>query len=301
MAAGTIRPPPRLAFRSRRPQATPRQQSSESRGFIHKVPEGVFFMRQRGSMKYRPDLERFEAKLLLSAGGSSRATPLAHTAAAAHAAAAASDVGTSSAHASPSAKQKGPGGGTAGAGYFAYRITNPTYRLVHLKPPFLNVAVQAVKPVPGKTYNILFVVVRNGTGQTFTASDGITVRVPGKSGTRQEATPSFPLLTGNETWAPNQWVVLYILGRHYYPLSAQVAAGFQIQAGGRSSTMVPGPSGIFLRLKYDPATFAKTLDSIVAYGQGAQMGNGSALGMPDTDLNVLVSAGSSRIDFAGHF
>ncbi len=49
--------------------------------------------------------------------------------------------------------------------------------------------------------------------------------------------------------------------------------------------MIPGPSGIFLRLTYDPATFARTLDWIVAYGQGAQQGAGSALGLPDTAIN----------------
>ena len=101
--------------------------------------------------------------------------------------------------------------------------------------------------------------------------------------------------------AEDQWIVFYALSKKYYPLSPQVAAGFQLDAGGRSSTMVPGPSGIFLRLKYDPATFARTLDWIVAYGPGAEEGAGAALGLPDTAINELVAAKTHRIDFAGHF
>ena len=255
-------------------------------------------MHRRPIIKFRPDLEPFEAKRLLSAGGLA-----AHAHAAAHAdgTVAPAEHAAASPDSSLVGKEHGSGGGTAGAGYIAYRITNPTYRIVHLIPPFMNVPVQAAKPVPGKTYNVLFVVVKNGTGKTFTASDGLTVRVPGFTGTHRVTGNAFPVLTGNETWAPNQWIVFYVLGKHYYPMSPQVAAGFQLQAGGRSSTMVPGPSGIFLRLKYNPATFDKTLDWIVAYSQGAQLGNGSKLGMPDTAVNVLVSAGSTRIDFAGHF
>jgi hypothetical protein len=65
--------------------------------------------------------------------------------------------------------------------------------------------------------------------------------------------------------------------------------------------MIPGPSGIFLRLKYNPATFARTLDWIVAFGPGAEGGAGAKLGLPDTAINMLVSAKTQRIDFAGHF
>jgi hypothetical protein len=258
-------------------------------------------MRQRPLVKFHPCLERFEEKQLLSAspmtshaanlatGSKGSALHVAETRVAQRAAVKSThDAGT---------KRRG----TAGIGYIAYRITNPTYRQVNLRPPFQHVLVQNAKPVPGKTYNLLYVVVKNGTGKTFTASDGLTARIPGNSGNHAVKEKGFPILTGNEEWKPNQWIVLYILGHKYYPLSPQVAAAFQIQAGGRSSTMVPGPSGIFLRLKYNPATFAKTLDWIVAYGQGAQQGAGSALGMPDTAVNILVSAGTSRIDFAGHF
>jgi hypothetical protein len=96
-------------------------------------------------------------------------------------------------------------------------------------------------------------------------------------------------------------IVLYILSKKYYPLSPQVAAGFQVNLGGRSSTLVPGPSGIFLRLNYNPATFARTLDWIVAFGQGAQLGKGPKFGLPDTAINEFVSARTRRMDFGGRF
>ena len=121
---------------------------------------------------------------------------------------------------------------------------------------------------------MLQIAVRNGTGKTFTAADGLTVRVPGFTGTRHVPGNALPVLTGDEVWKPKTWIVFYILSKKYYPMSPQVAAGFQLQVGGRSSTLVPGPSAIFLRLKYDPATFASTLDWIVAYGQGAQLRHG---------------------------
>jgi hypothetical protein len=95
-------------------------------------------------------------------------------------------------------------------------------------------------------------------------------------------------------------MVFYVLTKKYYPVSF-VAGGFQFNLGGRSSTLVPGPSGIFLRLKYNPATFARTLDWIVAFGQGAQLGKGPKFGLPDTAINTFVSAKTQRIDFGGHF
>jgi hypothetical protein len=239
-------------------------------------------MRGRRTTSFRPDLERFEKKSLLSAG-----------AAAVHAA-----------EAHPAAK---PGIATPDAvttniaGYMTYRITAPTYRLVHLVPPFQQVLVQKAQPVPGRVYNVLFVVVQNNTAQTFTAANNFQVRLPGFTGSHRVAGSAFPVLTGNEVWKPKTWIVFYALSKIYYPLSPQIAAGFQLNAGGRSSTMVPGPSGIFLRLTYNPATFAKTLDWIVAYGQGAQTGNGPPLGIADTAINSLVSARTNRQDFAGHF
>ncbi len=78
----------------------------------------------------------------------------------------------------------------------------------------------------------------------------------------------FPILTGNEQWKPGQEFVFYVLTKKYYPMPSQVTSGFQFILGGASSIAIPGPSGIFLRLKYNPATFDRTLDSIVAFGQG---------------------------------
>ena len=84
---------------------------------------------------------------------------------------------------------------------------------------------------------------------------------------------AFPILTGNQQWAPGQIFVFYVLTKKYYPL-AQIPGGFQLDLNGRSSTLVPGPSGIFLRLKYNPAKFANQLNAIVAFGHGNQGGNG---------------------------
>jgi hypothetical protein len=243
-------------------------------------------MRRRPIAKFRPDLERFEPKQLLSAG------PAATHAARAHPAA------TSGLAAGGATPQLAPSTQT---GYLAYRITNPSGRPVNFFPPFLHVLVQRAQPVPGHVYNLLFIAVRNGTAKTFTASDGLTVRLPGFTGTHRVINKGFPVLTGNQVWKPGTWTIFYVLGKEYYPLSPQVAAGFQLQAGGRSSTIVPGPSGIFLRLTYNPATFDKTLDWIAVNGPGSQAGVGPPVGMPVTFLNVLVSAKTDRQDFAGHF
>ena len=110
----------------------------------------------------------------------------------------------------------------------------------------------------------------------------------------------FPILTGNEQWKPGQILVFYVLTKKYYPVSF-VAGGFQFDLGGRSSTAVPGPSGIFLRLKYNPATFARTLNWIVAYGQGNQVGKGAKYGLPNTSINELTDARTRRIGFRRSF
>ena len=243
-------------------------------------------MRRRPIVKFRPHLERFEAKQLLSAG-----------AAATHAARARAVA--PSAHAAGGATpQLAPSTQT---GYLAYRITNPNTRPVNFFPPFQHVLVQRAQPVPGPVYNVLFFALKNGTAKTFTAADGLTIRLPGFTGTHRVTDRGLPVLTGNQVWKPGTWILFYTLGKKYYPLSPQVAAGFQLQAGGRSSTIVPGPSGIFLRLKYNPATFNKTLDWIAVNGPGSQAGVGPPVGMPVTFLNVLVSAKTDRQDFAGHF
>jgi hypothetical protein len=243
-------------------------------------------MRQRTTKSFHPDVERFEAKQLLSVGSPTAAVARDHPAEKSGASQATGDAASK-----PTSLSKS---------FLAYRITIPNYRLVHLVPPFQQVLVQRIQPVPGRQYNILFVAVQNGTGQTFTAANHFKVRLPGYTGSRRVVDHAFPILTGNQVWKPKTWIVFYALSKEYYPLSPQISAGFQLDTG-RSSTIVPGPSGIFLRLTYNPATFAKTLDWIVAYGQGAQQGAGSALGLPDTVINELVASHSDRIDFAGHF
>ena len=86
-------------------------------------------------------------------------------------------------------------------------------------------------------------------------------------------------------------MVFYILSKEYYPLSPKVSAGFAFDLGGRRGVAIPGPSGIFLRVKYDPATFPKVLDHIVAFGPGAK---GHLLGLPDTALWEILDTKSRQ-------
>jgi hypothetical protein len=178
--------------------------------------------------------------------------------------------------------------------FLAFRVTNTPWQTPYpLIPPFQQVLVQTTQPVPGQTYNVLQIALKNGTSQTFNAQSGFRVRL-----TTQKQ--SVPILTGNEVWKPNQVIVFYVLTKKYYPLP-EVAGGFEFNLGGLSSTLVPGPSAIFLRLKYNPATFARTLNWIVAYGQGNQNGIGSKFGLPNTATNEFVAARTNRLDFGGRF
>ncbi len=182
-------------------------------------------------------------------------------------------------------------------GYLLFRVTNTPHQTPYnLIPPFQQVLVQSAQPVPGQVYNVCDVAVKNGTSQTFTCQQ----RLHGEINEPTQSFAGFPILTGNETWKPGQILVFYVLTKKYYPVSF-VGGGFQFDMGGRSSTTVPGPSGIFLRLKYDPATFARTLNWIVAFGQGNQVGKGAFYGLPNTSINELTDARTQRIDFAGHF
>ncbi len=244
-------------------------------------------MRQHPTLKFRPDLERLDQKQLLSAGG---LTSLAHGSRAStlhrvdQSGGHRTDVDTTS---KPSALP---------TRFLAFRITNPSAQLpVDLDPPFQQVLVQSRQPVAGQVYNVLYVAVKNGTSQTFSASNKFTLRM-----TNQPRSVAFPMLTGTQQWKPNQWIVFYVLTKKYYPVSP-VAGGFRLDTGGGISTLVPGPSGIFLRLTYNPSTFAKTLNWIVAYGPGAESGAGAKVGLPDTAINELVAARTHRIDYAGHF
>ncbi len=179
-------------------------------------------------------------------------------------------------------------------GFLTYRITNPDAYNNYLEPPFPQVLVQSKQPVPGETYNVLQVSVRNGTAKTFDASDGFQVKLSGQ-------TKATPILTGNETWKPGQVYVFYVLTHKYYPIQNTVAGGFIFNLGGARSILVPGPSAIFLRLPYKPTTFAKTLDWIVAHGPGAQGGAGLKYGLPVTSIAQFVSSRTRRNDFGGYF
>lgn len=234
-------------------------------------------MHRRRITTVRPDLERLEDKQLLNAG-SAATHVLSHHAIKAPAVA----VGDHE-----SAKQKP-------TKFLAFRVTNTPYQTPYpLNPPFQQVLVESTKPVPGQVYNVLQISVKNGTSQTFTASNGFRVRLTTQS-------DSVPILTGTEEWKPKQVIVFYVLTKKYYPVP-EVSGGFQFNLGGASSTLVPGPSGIFLRLKYNPTTFARTLDWIVAYGQGNQGGVGSKYGLPNTSINEIVAANTDRNDFGGRF
>ncbi len=234
-------------------------------------------MRRRPIMKFHPALDPFEAKQLLSVGPVTT-----------HAAAVAAHA--QSAAATTAASQR-----RLPRSFFGFRVTNPSNLVPYLlNPPFLSVLVQPNQPVPGQTYNVLQVAVKNGTSQTFTPSSGFTVRLNTEQG------QAFPVLTGTQQWKPQQVIVFYILTKKYYPIP-QTYGGFQFNLGGRSSTLVPGPSAIFLRLKYNPATFNNTLGVIVAGGQGNQGGLGSRFGIPNTSINEIVAVQTRRNDYGGHF
>lgn len=160
------------------------------------------------------------------------------------------------------------------------RITNPTPFNARLIPPFQHVLVQARQPVPGQMYNLLFLSVYNGTQHTFTASDGISVRI-----SNQAPGTAFPILSGSQVWKPGQRIVFYLLTKKYYPLSPTDSAGFQFNFVDPRVTAIPGPSGIFLRLRYNPATFDQVLDKIVVAGPGAK---GHELGLPDTAIWEII-------------
>jgi hypothetical protein len=179
-------------------------------------------------------------------------------------------------------------------GYLVYRITNPNRFNNKLVPPFSHVLVQSAQPVAGQVYNVLYVAVRNGTAQTFNASSGFTVSFPGQRS-------PIPILTGNEQWKPGQEFVFYVLTKKYYPLPNVVTSAFEFNLQAKS-VAIPGPSGIFLRLTYNPATFDRTLDWIVTSGPGVPGGaKGIKLGLPDTAIYEFVSSKTNRMDFGGYF
>ena len=242
-------------------------------------------MHRRPIKKYSPGLERLEAKQLLSAGPSSTALA-SHGAVASHAA----ETSRASAHnATPDVGNIKPS-----YGFLVFRITTSDPTNYRMRPPYGQVLVQTKQPVPGQVYNLLYVVVRNGTAQTFNANSGFYVRIP-------QSPTKFPILTGNETWAPGQRYVFYILTKKYYPMPSQQHSGFLFDLGGAYSVGIPGPSAIALRLKYNPATWAQTLDNVVTFGPGNQGGRGAKFGLPNTAIDEFVSARTNRNDLAGYF
>ena len=235
-------------------------------------------MRDRRPFQYRPDLESLEAKQLLNAAGAAapRAEAKAHV------------------NASNVARPQGIDHKPT-KGYLVYRITNPDrYNQSSLKPPFQQVLVQSTQPVPGQEYNILFISVRNGTAKTFDASSGFQIRLA------NQPKPT-PILTGDMTWKPGEVFVFYVLTKKYYPIKNRVTQGFEFNLGGARSISIPGPSGIFQRIQYNPATFERMLNTIVVSGPGNQGGVGAKYGLPNTSINEFVSAKTNRIDFGGYF
>jgi hypothetical protein len=233
-------------------------------------------MPRRAITRFHPTLEQCEQKQLLSAG------------------ALATHSGTAAAHPRALAATTDKSRPELPTRFLAFRVTNTPYQTSYdLVPPFQQVLVQSQPPVAGQVYNVLQISVKNGTSQTFTASSGFTVRL-----TTQKR--SVPILTGTEEWKPRQIMVFYVLTKKYYPVP-EVSGGFELDLGGARSTLVPGPSGIFLRVNYNPMTFAKTLNWIVAYGPGNEGGEGAKYGLPNTSINEFVAARTHRIDFGGRF
>jgi hypothetical protein len=176
----------------------------------------------------------------------------------------------------------GPEEGGSTTGLTLGRIINPVGNGadVALHPPYEgHVMVQSSQPVPGQKYNVLFVSIYNGTDQTFTASTGLTVRT-----SNSPAGVSYPVLTGNQVWKPGGRFVFYILSKSYYKLSPTQSAGFVFNLISPRVTAIPGPSGIFLRVKYNPATFLSQLDQEVTSGPGTY---GHQFGVPDTALYAI--------------
>jgi hypothetical protein len=255
-------------------------------------------MSERVNYRFRPGLERLEAKQTLSA--SPALASLAHHGAGAR---------TAPPHSvSPPAPHQGAGGSQAGAdssisadairqyrGFYVYRLTNPKLFNNHIDTPTAgHVLVQNTQPVPGQVYNVLQIAMRNGTARTFTSSDNFYVKLSGQHHLT-------PILTGNQVWKPGQWFIFYVVTKKYYPIENQIKGGFIFLLDGAKSWAIPGPSGIFLRLRYNPATINRTLDWIATKGPGAQGGIGLTYGLPDTAIYEFVAARTERNDFGGIF
>lgn len=163
------------------------------------------------------------------------------------------------------------------------RVTNPRVfngvSNASLTPPYGYVLVQRQLPVPGQTYNLEFLSVYNATGKAITASDGYTVKT-----TNTAQGISFPILQGNQVWPAGGRIVFYIMTESYYKLNPSQTAGFTFNFLDPTTPLVnaiPGPSGIALRIKYDPTTIDHILQYYVTSGPGAI---GHQFGIPDTAI-----------------
>jgi hypothetical protein len=258
-------------------------------------------MNAREKPRWLPTLERLEAKRLLSGDGAAASAresldPAAQRQAEIRAerhAAAEARAATRQTH-----RQAGESTSTLAHkplhGFLLYRITNPNIHNNHFSGTFGQVLVQKAQPVAGQKYNILFVTIRNGTAQTFDAGSNFQVKFPGQREPTQ-------ILKGDDLWKPGQWYTFYVLTKKYYALPNPVSSGFQFNLDGAFSVAIPGPSGIFNGITYDPATFPRTLNRIVEFGNGNQGGKGIKFGLPNTSINEFVSAKTRRSDFGGYF
>jgi len=240
-------------------------------------------MRQRPIIKFRPGLEGLEKKQLMSvkalAAPFASLRPRARAAAIQEAAAGiVADDSPGSAVPAPAADADAASTvqGSQAPTFRVDRITNPTPINHVLAPPFQQVRVQSNPPIPGQTYNVYFISMRNSTRLTFDANSGLYVRFSG-----QNKDHNYPILTGDQQWKPNEVFVFYVLTKQYYPPRPIVSDGFQFDLAGSRGVAIGGPSAIFLRIKYDPAKFPRMLDWIVTRGQGAY---GHRTGIADTAI-----------------
>ena len=90
-------------------------------------------------------------------------------------------------------------------------------------------------------------------------------------------------------------MVFYVVSKKYTPLRPIVGAGFEFNLDGSRGTAIPGPSGIFLRVKYDPATISKIVNYVVAHGPGSK---GHQVGLPDTQIWSSSPQGTTSSHFS---
>ena len=181
-------------------------------------------MRSRPVVRFRPDLESFETKCLLSAVA--RVVP-------------AGRLALGSAHPVFPIFHGVP----TPHGVFALEPDSGV-----LVAPFVQVRAEPAAPIPGAVYNVALLTVRNGTAQTFGAASGFSVRVSGSS-----RGASFPL--GTAVWKPGQVLVLYSLTQTRFP------PNFTIGLPGGSTEK---PANLYYNVQYNPNTFPGLLNSLVA-------------------------------------